>query len=230
MSTKALHNVMAVFLVMTTAGLAGAGELKTDWDLTDLYPDMEAWEKAKGEIPQMAEEIQQYNGKLGDGPANLLAVMNLSSKAQKEAARLYTYANLTSDLDIREPGPLGMKQELMQLFTELAATVAWVDPEILTLGWDTIERYLADEPELEIYADEVVASHGATVGQLDESAIFYMRTRGLSDSEARRMLTAAFCHAVSDRLGDAGLSEVISSRLDAAMPNDQPIAAETSGA
>ncbi len=151
MSTKALHNVMAVFLVMTTAGLAGAGELKTDWDLTDLYPDMEAWEKAKGEIPQMAEEIQQYNGKLGDGPANLLAVMNLSSKAQKEAARLYTYANLTSDLDIREPGPLGMKQELMQLFTELAATVAWVDPEILTLGWDTIERYLADEPELEIY-------------------------------------------------------------------------------
>jgi Fe-S cluster assembly protein SufD len=86
------------------------------------------------------------------------------------------------------------------------------------------------KPELEIYADEVVASHGATVGQLDESAIFYMRTRGLSDSEARRMLTAAFCHAVSDRLGDAGLSEVISSRLDAAMPNDQPIAAETSDA
>ena len=86
------------------------------------------------------------------------------------------------------------------------------------------------KPELEIYADEVVASHGATVGQLDESAIFYMRTRGLSDLEARRMLTAAFCHAVSDRLGDAGLSEIISRRLDAAMPGDQPIAAETGDA
>lgn len=86
------------------------------------------------------------------------------------------------------------------------------------------------KPELEIYADEVVASHGATVGQLDESAIFYMRSRGLSDPEARRMLTAAFCHAVSDRLGDAALSEIISSRLDAAMPGDQPIAAETSDA
>ncbi len=86
------------------------------------------------------------------------------------------------------------------------------------------------KPELEIYADEVEASHGATVGQLDESAIFYMRSRGLSDPEARRMLTAAFCHAVSDRLGDAALSEIISSRLDAAMPGDQPIAAETSDA
>lgn len=86
------------------------------------------------------------------------------------------------------------------------------------------------KPELEIYADEVEASHGATVGQLDESAIFYMRTRGLSDPEARRMLTAAFCHAVSDRLRDAGLSEIISRRLDAAMPGDQPIAAEISDA
>lgn len=86
------------------------------------------------------------------------------------------------------------------------------------------------KPELEIYADEVEASHGATVGQLDESAIFYMRTRGLSDRQARRMLTAAFCHAVSDRLGDAGLSEAISRRLDAAMPGDQPVAPETTDA
>ena len=43
------------------------------------------------------------------------------------------------------------------------------------------------KPELEIYADEVVASHGATVGQLDELAIFYLRTRGLSEQEARQM-------------------------------------------
>ena len=42
------------------------------------------------------------------------------------------------------------------------------------------------KPELEIYADEVVASHGATVGQLDEQAVFYMQTRGLAEAEARQ--------------------------------------------
>jgi Fe-S cluster assembly protein SufD len=73
------------------------------------------------------------------------------------------------------------------------------------------------KPELEIYADEVEASHGATVGQLDESAVFYLRTRGLGDIEARGMLTAAFCRAVSDRLQDADLSEALSDQLDQAM-------------
>jgi Fe-S cluster assembly protein SufD len=76
------------------------------------------------------------------------------------------------------------------------------------------------KPELEIYADEVEASHGATVGQLDETAIFYLRSRGLSDAQARRMLTAAFCHAVTDRLDDRSLAERLSDMLDAAMPGD----------
>jgi Fe-S cluster assembly protein SufD len=74
------------------------------------------------------------------------------------------------------------------------------------------------KPELEIYADEVEASHGATVGQLDESAVFYLRTRGLSDAQARRMLTAAFCRAVTDRLADRELAEQVGALLDAAMP------------
>jgi Fe-S cluster assembly protein SufD len=77
------------------------------------------------------------------------------------------------------------------------------------------------KPELEIYADEVEASHGATVGQLDENAVFYLRTRGLSDAQARRMLTAAFCHAVTDRLENRALAQRLASRLDDAMPGDR---------
>lgn len=74
------------------------------------------------------------------------------------------------------------------------------------------------KPELEIYADEVEASHGATVGQLDDIAVFYLRSRGLSEQAARQMLTAAFCRAVSDRLADRELAERIAALLDAAMP------------
>jgi Fe-S cluster assembly protein SufD len=62
------------------------------------------------------------------------------------------------------------------------------------------------KPELEIYADEVEASHGATVGQLDEDAIFYLRTRGLSDVEARHLLVGAFCRAVTDKLENQALA------------------------
>jgi Fe-S cluster assembly protein SufD len=77
------------------------------------------------------------------------------------------------------------------------------------------------KPELEIYADEVEASHGATVGRLDENAVFYLRSRGLSDSDARRMLTAAFCRAVTERLEGRRLAERIAELLDAAMPDSE---------
>jgi Fe-S cluster assembly protein SufD len=74
------------------------------------------------------------------------------------------------------------------------------------------------KPELEIYADEVEASHGATVGQLDEAALFYLQSRGLSEDDARRMLTGAFCRAIGARLSDRKLVEQIEALLDAAMP------------
>jgi len=77
------------------------------------------------------------------------------------------------------------------------------------------------KPELEIYADEVEASHGATVGQLDETAVFYLRSRGLSEAAARRLLTAAFCRAVTDRVSGRGLAERIAERVDAAMPESE---------
>ncbi len=74
------------------------------------------------------------------------------------------------------------------------------------------------KPELEIYADEVEASHGATVGQLDETAVFYLRSRGIGEADARRMLTTAFCRAVAGRMADARLSAAVADLLEAAMP------------
>ena len=56
----------------------------------------------------------------------------------------------------------------------------------------TREARMFTQPQLEIYADDVKCSHGATVGQLDERALFYMRQRGIPEQEARMMLMLAF--------------------------------------
>jgi Fe-S cluster assembly protein SufD len=53
-------------------------------------------------------------------------------------------------------------------------------------------------PHLEIYADDVKCSHGATVGQLDAEALFYLRSRGINEAEARKMLLEAFVSEVVD--------------------------------
>ncbi|MEG2514098.1 MAG: Fe-S cluster assembly protein SufD [Bacteroidaceae bacterium] len=62
----------------------------------------------------------------------------------------------------------------------------------------TRQARMFTQPQLEIYADDVKCSHGATVGQLDENALFYMQARGLSPKEARLLLMFAFVNEVID--------------------------------
>jgi len=66
-------------------------------------------------------------------------------------------------------------------------------------------------PQLEIFADDVRCTHGSTVGRLDEEAVFYLRSRGISREEARRLLTLAFTNEVVERIP----IESVRSRLEA---------------
>ena len=58
------------------------------------------------------------------------------------------------------------------------------------------------QPQLEIYADDVKATHGASTGQLDESALFYMQQRGIDKQKARQLLVGAFMKEVIEKIPD----------------------------
>lgn len=70
------------------------------------------------------------------------------------------------------------------------------------------------QPVLEIYAEEVQAAHGATVGQLDTNALFYLQSRGIDATAAKTMLIAAFCHELLTVVEDSALREWLGSQLD----------------
>lgn len=71
------------------------------------------------------------------------------------------------------------------------------------------------KPELEIYADDVKCAHGTTVGQLDERALFYLRTRGLGLARAQRILTRAFAASVVDTVPLEVLHDRIGEKVEA---------------
>ncbi len=69
------------------------------------------------------------------------------------------------------------------------------------------------KPELEIYADDVKCSHGATVGDIDEEALFYLRSRGIPEKQARSLLVQAFLGEAIDEVGIPALHEALLSRV-----------------
>ncbi len=213
-----------VFYIMSTPAVA-AGSLVTDWDLTPLYSSLEAWEAAKAGIPAMVEKLDQYEGKLDEGPTVLKGMFGSYFSLNKEAYRLFVYANLVSDLDIREPGPLGRKEELGLMFSEISAKTAWIDPEILSLPSETIHRYLQEEPSLAPYkrylerlekqrphildteGEEIlglagmIQGDGNTIGSILRNAEISWNTITLSDGKELRVDVLGYSRgrAVSDR-------------------------------
>ena len=73
------------------------------------------------------------------------------------------------------------------------------------------------KPELEIFADDVQCAHGATVTDLEEDYLFYLRARGISERDARRLLIRAFVAEVIEELENEELIEALEVRMDAWM-------------
>ncbi len=79
------------------------------------------------------------------------------------------------------------------------------------------------KPELEIYADDVKCAHGSTVGQLDEDAVFYLRSRGVDVETARALLTYSFAEEVIQTITSAALRRHVERSLLARLPNGEYI-------
>jgi Fe-S cluster assembly protein SufD len=82
------------------------------------------------------------------------------------------------------------------------------------------------KPELEIYADDVKCSHGATTGQLDATAIFYLRSRGIPAEDARRMLIASFAREIVGRLPAGAIEKYVLALLHGRLPAIGEVAGE----
>jgi Fe-S cluster assembly protein SufD len=79
------------------------------------------------------------------------------------------------------------------------------------------EATINTKPQLEIFADDVKCTHGAAIGQMDEDALFYLRARGIPESEARRLLLHAFLEDAIAEIVDAGLRDTVRGAVNAAL-------------
>ncbi len=124
---------------------------KYKWNLTDLYPDDEAWKEAKAKFTESIKEFEKYKGKLGRSAKTLKACLDYYSDVVKDYYRLSSYASRKSDLDKREAGPLAMEQEMGQLGNKLNAATSFIDPEILSISESRIKQFMRQEPGLKTY-------------------------------------------------------------------------------
>jgi Fe-S cluster assembly protein SufD len=74
---------------------------------------------------------------------------------------------------------------------------------------------MASKPELEIFADDVVCGHGTTIGQIDQTQLFYLMARGVPRAEAERLLIEAFLDDVIDAVDEEHVADALKGTISA---------------
>jgi oligoendopeptidase F len=118
------------------------------WNLADVYPDAAAWRARKEAMAAEIPSIRAFEGRLGESAGTLADALDLVSRLDKEISRLYVYASMVADEDSRLSEPQGMQQEMQNLYAAFGAQAAFVEPELLRVGAEALERFLAGEPRL----------------------------------------------------------------------------------
>lgn len=124
---------------------------KDKWNLEAIYKSFDKWQKSFDDTQTRIEALKGYAGKLGEGSATLLAFIKDDEAVSLELNKLYVYANMKSHEDLRETKPMELAGLAESLLVKYSATVAFFEPEILSLSHDYINDCIKNEHELTRY-------------------------------------------------------------------------------
>ncbi len=158
------------------------------WNVYDLYNNDAAWTTAKQQLTNEMSHISDFKGKLGSSASTLLQFFEFSSRLGKETSRLYIYASLLKDQDLRVAENISRIKELENLSTEMAQLSAYVEPELAAIPDELFDKYMLQEPNLkQLYGmriDRIKRNKQHTLSPVEEELIAKMSILGNVPNDA----------------------------------------------
>lgn len=121
------------------------------WNLESIFPDLNAWEESYQNLEKRLPEVEEYKGKLAQSPETLLACLKLSEEVLRGAEKVAVYSGLHSATDASDQEAQARAGQGRGLLNKAIAKVAFIEPELLAVGWEALERWLVEEPSLAVY-------------------------------------------------------------------------------
>lgn len=147
------------------------------WDLTELFPTVEAWDAARQEVLAELPKIEARRGTLGDSADSLYEAYRHVSDTLRKGGRVFVYASLNADEDLREGGPQERRQLAQIMFSQFNEATAWMQPELIEIGREVIESFIKEDDRLAPFAfqlDNSLRNAPHTLGQEAEQTLSYL--------------------------------------------------------
>ena len=125
-------------------------ELET-WRLEDIFATDEDWEKELNEVKSLIPEGAKFQNKLHENGEVLYEALQFQSSLGERLGRMYTYSHMRYDQDTANTKYQGMDGRIRNIYTDFSRTFSYVVPEILTIPEETIEKFVSEKPEMNVY-------------------------------------------------------------------------------
>jgi oligoendopeptidase F len=125
--------------------------IEQTWDLTTVFVDDDAWEKAFSELKSKRGTFGAYQGQLKSSSETLLEAIHLKESVEMALGKLFVYAFHRSDEDTANTVYLAMKARVGALLAELMGEAAWFEPEVASISEKTLEQFMEEMPALREY-------------------------------------------------------------------------------
>lgn len=147
---EALMTGAVAALATATPGWTLAADTGDDvtWDLTELFPNLDAWDAARKAVLDGLPKLAAYKGRVAESAAVLAEALTAISDAQRAAGRVGTYASLSADADVRDAANQGRNAQVGDMYSAMGQATAWLAPEVIALGKDKVEAFIAADATL----------------------------------------------------------------------------------
>ncbi|WP_420142908.1 M3 family oligoendopeptidase [Sphingomonas sp.] len=189
----ALTSAAALAVLAAAPQGAPAQTASAGWDLTDLYRSDADWAAERAAVAGRLSALSAFKGRLGTAEG-FAGALRLHSELGLKVARLYTYASLKADEDLRVAANQERRQVATDLYTAYGEAGSWIDPELLAVGKPTIDRFFAADPSLSRFrfqVDDVLRLAGHTLSPEGEALLSAAAAPLAGPQDVRDQLTAS---------------------------------------
>jgi len=121
------------------------------WRLEDIFESDELWEKEYAAIKALIPKAKEYQGRVGESADQLYETLQFEDHILERLGKLYTYAHMRYDQDTTNSFYQGLNDRAKSLYAEVAASLAFIVPEILAMDEEKLKGFLEEKPELKLY-------------------------------------------------------------------------------
>jgi oligoendopeptidase F len=143
--------------VTTTTTLRARSEIPVEytWDVQSVFPSDADWMAEVAAVQAMLPELRRFQGRLGEGPVVLADYLVAWERLARALGRIAVYAMMRASVDSADEAAAALADQARDLDSDAQAAIAFVEPELLAVGVETLRRWVGEHPPLHVYSHQV---------------------------------------------------------------------------